>query len=106
MTQHNIFVSPKDRSFAAIPPNVESVGMDEEQAKTIWSLFEELAPNICYINRLRQLVAGLVDEASDVADLLGRLQGAMPEIGNPSLRTDMKILKEGLERMYRTELEG
>jgi len=80
--------------------------MDEEQAKTIWRLFEELAPNICYIGRVRELMTSLLDEASDIGDLLDRLQGTMPDVGNPSLRTDMKILKEGLERMYKTNWEG
>jgi hypothetical protein len=73
--------------------------MDERDASRVWTQFEEVAPNLCYISRVRKLLGDLAAEAGTPDDLLSRLDRAIPAEENPSLRTDLKILMERLQKV-------
>ncbi len=83
---------------------LDSAGMDEGKASGIWSVFEEVAPNLCYIARTRELLSDLVCGAEGLDELLDGLRDAMAETDNASLRTDLKILEERLQRRRKSIL--
>lgn len=84
----------------------ESEGMDKVMESAIWASFEDAAPNLCYIERTRELLGGLIEKSAGVGELLEGLEGAMTETGNPSLRTDLKILIGRIRRSKSTLAGG
>ena len=81
--------------------------MDRKEAAIVWTVFEEVAPNLCYIQRSRELLENLMGEAEDAESLLERLGDELAETDNPSFRTDIRILRERLEKRKRQiPLEG
>jgi hypothetical protein len=79
--------------------------MDQREASIVWTAFEEVAPNLCYIQRTREFLEVLMEEMGDIGQLSNRLEGGLSEIKNPSFRTDIKILGERLKRKQ-TPLKG
>jgi len=81
--------------------------MDQVEATIIWTAFEDVAPNLCYIHRTREFLEDLLEETEDTGHLLELLEVELARIENPSFRTDMRILGERIKR-YRKQapLEG
>ncbi len=71
--------------------------MDEDGCRRAWSAFADVVPSLCYIGRTREMLANLLEESSNVQDLISRLEDRMADVENPSLRTDLKILKQRLD---------
>jgi hypothetical protein len=71
---------------------LERAGMDPKEANIIWTAFEEVAPNLCYIQRTRDLLEALMEEAVSVEQLSNMLEDELAEFDNPSFRTDIRIL--------------
>ncbi len=80
--------------------------MDETQAASIWSVFEEVAPNLCYISRTRDKLASLLSMTDDPERLMESLAYAASEAENASFRTDLRILHERLARTAKKPLRG
>ena len=71
--------------------------VDEDSCSRVWSAFADAAPNLCYMGKVRGLLAGLLDKAKDMGDLIQGLESAMAETESASFRTDLKILKQRLD---------
>jgi hypothetical protein len=76
--------------------------MDQKEATIVWSVFEEVAPNLCYIQRTRELLGDQMDKAEDAEDLLGLLGDEQAQMDNPSFKTDLRILRERLDKRSRS----
>lgn len=88
----SIHVADHDNPSLGHSTELESAGMDEKNMSRIWVVFEEVAPNLCYIGRTRDMLENLLAKAEDCADLLGKLDRVILEEENPSFGTDLKIL--------------
>jgi hypothetical protein len=71
--------------------------MEDDFRSRIWELFEDAAPNLCYIGRTRETLSRLLEESESEGDLAVMLDAEMQREENASLRTDLKILKGRLE---------
>ena len=79
--------------------------MDEGEESGIWSVFEEVAPNLCYISRTRNALSELMSRSATMERFLEQYGNLMGSTDNPSFRTDLKILGERLRRSRDTLLE-
>ena len=85
-------------------PNRETPTMDETEESGIWTAFEEVAPNLCYIARTRETLSDLVSRSGNMNVLLESIRSLMVSVENPSFRTDLKILGERLHRLSKRTL--
>jgi hypothetical protein len=72
--------------------------MDPKEADIIWTAFEDVAPNLCYIQRTRDLLEALMEEAGSAEQLSSMLDDELAELDNPSFRTDIRILGDRLRK--------
>jgi hypothetical protein len=72
--------------------------MDPKEADIIWTAFEDVAPNLCYIQRTRDLLDALLEEAWSARQLSKMLEDELAGLDNPSFRTDIRILRDRLRK--------
>ena len=72
--------------------------MDPKETEIIWIAFDEVAPNLCYIQRTRDLLNSLMEKAGNAGQLSQMLEDELTELDNPSFRTDIKILRDRLRK--------
>ena len=77
--------------------------MEDEAREWVWDTFADCLPNLCYINRTRELLSNMIPLSSDIEELVSRLKAEAERTRNPSFKTDIRILLGKLSSRPRNE---